>query len=68
VSPFLGVFFHLWIIYINPSFIHSYKMVKKSDRIPPKSFQNGLSSKHSIMLLTSFETFGNSFRWELSHV
>jgi hypothetical protein len=61
------LFFGLWIIYMDPGFIHSCRTVQKSHRIPPKSAQNGLWSKHSIMLLNSIETFGDPFGWDLSH-
>jgi hypothetical protein len=58
VSPFLGLFFGLWIIHIDLRFIHSYETNKKSYRTQPKSAQNGLWSKHSItLLINSAERF-----------
>jgi hypothetical protein len=36
VSPFLRMFFGLWITCVDTRFIHSYETVKKSHRIPPK--------------------------------
>jgi hypothetical protein len=37
VFPFLGLFFGLWIIHMDPSCIHSYEMIKK---IPTGSHPN----------------------------
>jgi hypothetical protein len=61
VSPFLRLFFGLWIMYMDPSFIRNYE-------IPLKSVKNSLWSKYSIRLLISIETFRNPFVWDLSHL
>jgi hypothetical protein len=39
VPPFLGLFFGLWIMHIDPSFIHSYTTVVK--KIPHESTEIG---------------------------
>jgi hypothetical protein len=59
MSPFFGFFFGLWIIYMDPSFVHSYETVPESYRILPKSIQSSLWNKHSIMLLIIIVTFEN---------
>jgi hypothetical protein len=59
LSPFLGLFFGLWILYMDPSFNHSYETVKKIQQDPSEIGPELLVRQAPD--LNSIETFGNPF-------